>query len=149
MRLYVGFDPIMGKSQFYCTYLMCSGMYCWLHTSKSHTDTGVPECQKSWLGQAYTMDIICPPAPLLGKGFSNLLKELVGISSLVPIRSTGPDPYMGETTDYGRPVRKSPSLHGRKSTPTPSFLGMAEALFVCHIGPNFQIFLNYAVIGCS
>ena len=25
-------------------------------------------------------------------------------------------------TDYGRPVRKSPSLHGRKSTPTPKFL---------------------------
>ena len=24
-------------------------------------------------------------------------------------------------TDYGRPVRKSPSLHGRKSTPTPKF----------------------------
>ena len=42
-------------------------------------------------------------------------------------------------TDYGRPVRKSPLLHGRKSTPTPKFLGTAEAYFVCHIGPNFQI----------
>ena len=31
------------------------------------------------------------------------------------------------TTDYGRPVRKSPSLHGQKLTPTPEFLGMAEA----------------------
>ena len=43
-------------------------------------------------------------------------------------------------TDYGRPVRKPPSLHGRKSTPTPKFLVTAEAYFVCHIGPNFQIF---------
>ena len=50
--------------------------------------------------------------------------------------------------DYGRPVRKSPSLHGRKSTRTPKFLGAAEAYFVCHIGPNFQIYLIYAFIGC-
>ena len=50
--------------------------------------------------------------------------------------------------DYGCPVRKSPSLHGRKSTPTPKFLGTAEAYFVCHIGPNFQISLIYAFIGC-
>ena len=47
-----------------------------------------------------------------------------------------------------RPVRKSPSLHGQKSTPTPKFLGTAEAYFVCHIGQNFQISLNYAFIGC-
>ena len=50
--------------------------------------------------------------------------------------------------DYGRPVRKSPSLYGRKSTPTPKFFGTAEAYFVCYIGPNFQIFLIYAFIGC-
>ena len=31
------------------------------------------------------------------------------------------------TTDYGRRVRKLPSLHGQKLTPTPEFLGMAEA----------------------
>ena len=30
------------------------------------------------------------------------------------------------STDYGRPVRKSPSLHGRKPTPTPKFLGTAR-----------------------
>ena len=30
-------------------------------------------------------------------------------------------------TDYGRPARKKPSLHGRKFTPTPKFLGTAEA----------------------
>ena len=51
-------------------------------------------------------------------------------------------------TDYGRPVRKLPSLHGQKSTPNPKFLGTAEAYFVCHIGPNFQISLIYAFIGC-
>ena len=49
---------------------------------------------------------------------------------------------------YGRPLRKSPSLPGRKSTPTPKFLGTAKAYFVCHIRPNFQISLIYAFIGC-
>ena len=53
-----------------------------------------------------------------------------------------------ECTDYGCPVRKLPSLHGRKSTPTPKFLGTAKAYFVCHISPNFQISLIYAFIGC-
>ena len=47
------------------------------------------------------------------------------------------EPSQPRTT--GRPVRKSPSLHGQKSTPTSKFLGTAEAYFVCHIGPNFQI----------
>ena len=37
-------------------------------------------------------------------------------------------------TDYRRLVRKSSSLHSRKSNPTPKFLGTAEAYFVCHIG---------------
>jgi hypothetical protein len=55
---------------------------------------------------------------------------------------------MFKTTDYGRPVKKLPSLHGRKSTPTPKFLGTAEAYFVCNISPNFQISLIYAFIGC-
>ena len=50
--------------------------------------------------------------------------------------------------DYGRPVRKWPSLHDQKSNPNPKFLGTAEAHFVCHIGPNFQISLIYAFIGC-
>ena len=31
-----------------------------------------------------------------------------------------------EIMDYGRRVRKLSSLHGRKSTPTPKFLGTAE-----------------------
>ena len=53
-----------------------------------------------------------------------------------------------DTTDYGHPVKKSPSLHGRKSNPNPKFLGTAEAYFVCHIGPNFQISLIYAFTGC-
>ena len=51
-------------------------------------------------------------------------------------------------TDYGRPDGKLPSLHGRKFTPTPKFLGTAAVYFVCHIGPNFQISLIYAFIGC-
>ena len=49
------------------------------------------------------------------------------------------------TTDYGRPVRKSPSLQSRKSTPNPKFLATAVAYFVCHIGPNFQISLTHAI----
>ena len=55
---------------------------------------------------------------------------------------------MTVSTDYGRPERKKPSLHGWKFTPTPKFLGTAKAYFVCHIGPNFQITLIYAFIGC-
>ena len=51
------------------------------------------------------------------------------------------------TTDYGHPERKQPLLHGRKFTPTPKFLGTAEAYLVCHVGPNFQISLIYAFIG--
>jgi hypothetical protein len=39
-------------------------------------------------------------------------------------------------------VRKSASLHSRKSTPTSKFLGRAEAYFVCHIRPNFHISLG-------
>ena len=46
------------------------------------------------------------------------------------------------TTDYGCPVRKMPSLHCRKSTTTPKLLGMAEAYFVCYIGPNFSDFFD-------
>ena len=51
-------------------------------------------------------------------------------------------------TDYGCLVRKSSSLHGQKSNSNPKFLGTAKAHFVCHIGPNFQISLIYAFIGC-
>ena len=36
----------------------------------------------------------------------------------------------GASTDYGLPERKLPSLNGRKSTPTPKYLGTAEAYFV-------------------
>ena len=48
-------------------------------------------------------------------------------------------------------VRKSPSLHSQKFTPTPKFIGTSEAYFVWHIGPNFQISLIYSLIGvgCS
>ena len=50
-------------------------------------------------------------------------------------------------TDYRHPVRKSPSLHGRKSTSVSKFLGVAKAYFFCQIGANFQISLIYAFIG--
>ena len=33
-----------------------------------------------------------------------------------------------DTTDYGRSVRKSPSLHGRKSNPNAKFLGKVVIL---------------------
>ena len=54
------------------------------------------------------------------------------------------------STDYGRrrPERKLPSLNGWKITPTPKSLATAEAYFVCHISPIFQISLIYAFIGC-
>ena len=48
-------------------------------------------------------------------------------------------------TDYGRPEKKQSSLHGQKFNPNPKFLGTAEAYFVCHIGPIFQISLIYTV----
>jgi hypothetical protein len=54
-------------------------------------------------------------------------------------------------TDYGHPDRKLPSLNGRKSTPTPKFLGTAKAYFVCQSCQscqNFQVSLIYAFIGC-
>ena len=51
-------------------------------------------------------------------------------------------------TDYRRPERKQSSLHGQKFYPNPKFLGTAEAYFVCHIGPIFQISLVYTFIGC-
>ena len=51
-------------------------------------------------------------------------------------------------TDYERPLRKLPSLHGRKSNPNPKFLGTAKEYFVCPIDPKFQISLIYAFIGC-
>jgi hypothetical protein len=51
-------------------------------------------------------------------------------------------------TEYGRLVWKATSLHGPKTNPNPKFLGTAEAYFVCHIGPKFNISLIYAFIGC-
>ena len=44
-----------------------------------------------------------------------------------------------KTTDYGRPERKLPALHGHKFNPNPKFLGTAEAYFVCHIDPIIQM----------
>ena len=52
-------------------------------------------------------------------------------------------------TDYGRPVRKSPSLHGQKSTPTPKFLGTTEAFFCLPHQPKFSDFFNLCLHGVS
>jgi hypothetical protein len=67
-----------------------------------------------------------------------------------PILDISPNNLNGlaTATDYGRLGRKLRSLHGWKSTPIPKFLGTAEAYFVCHIDPNYQISLIYASIGC-
>ena len=51
-------------------------------------------------------------------------------------------------TDYERPEWKLSSLYGPKFNPNPKFLGTAEAYFVCHIGPIFQIALIYDFTGC-
>ena len=57
---------------------------------------------------------------------------------------------VGSTTDYGRPVRKLSSLHGRKSNPKPKFIGTAEAYFVCHIGPDFfDLCLHWVSVVCG
>jgi hypothetical protein len=80
-----------------------------------------------------------------GKPALEVLKTflLVVLSAVVPETR-----QIQQGTDYGHPVRKSPSLHGRKSNPNPKFLGTAEAYFACKIGPKFQISLIYAFIGC-
>ena len=69
----------------------------------------------------------------------------VELSYVVLVKSY---PMMLMITDCGCTVRKSPSLHGRKSNPTPKFIGTPEAYFVCHISPKFQDSLIYALIGC-
>ena len=77
---------------------------------------------------------------------------VAGVAKVLKFSCTALYPLLNlcitEITDYGHLVMQSPSLHGQKYTPTPKFLGMAEAYFVCHIGPNFQISLIYAFIGC-
>jgi hypothetical protein len=50
------------------------------------------------------------------------------------------------STEYRHPVRKWPSLLGRKTNPNPKFIVMTETYFVCRIGPYFQVSLNYAFI---
>ena len=47
------------------------------------------------------------------------------------------------STDYGRPERKEPSLHGRKFTPTPKFLGTAEGKFCLPHRPKFSDFFDF------
>ena len=65
-----------------------------------------------------------------------------------PVLAAGSQHGVGRVTDYGRPVKKSPSLHSRKSNPNPKFYGTAEAYFVCHISPKYQISLIHVFIWC-
>ena len=57
------------------------------------------------------------------------------------------------TMDYGRPVRKSPTLHSPKSIPTSKVLSTTEAYFVCHIrfSDFFDLCLHWmsVVRGCN
>ena len=95
--------------------------------------------------QPYSQGIICMSAQ-----FIDLDSKHLALIHLIQMK-TGKwfiKAVMLVTTDYGRPVRKSPSLHGQKSNPNPKFLGTAEAYFACHIGPKFHISLIYAFIGC-
>ena len=100
------------------------------HNSYPETDVTIPKINIFMHNFFPNYIIFCLPA-------LNLNKRLNASFSRITV-----------TTDYGCPVRKLPSLHGRKSTPNPKYLGTAEAYFVCHIGPNFQISLIYAFIGC-
>ena len=68
-------------------------------------------------------------------GFSHFLVhyvyEIIGIYNWIPELASGQVPEESATfyclsTDYGRLVRKSPSLHGQKSNPNPKFLGTPE-----------------------
>ena len=45
---------------------------------------------------------------------------------------------MGSPTDYGRPVRKSPSLHSRKSTLTPKFFGRPKPILHAALAKIFK-----------
>ena len=59
------------------------------------------------------------------------IKWIIGtLSTITPWLMVG-------LTDYGRSVRKSPSLNGQKLNPSPKLFGMTEAYFVCHISPKF------------
>ena len=55
------------------------------------------------------------------------------VATELPLRLTS------DYRDYRRPVRKSPSLHGQKSTPNPKFLSTAEAYFVCHVTIELKV----------
>ena len=69
----------------------------------------------------------------------------VSCSKWVEIFSEGSFLFQNYTrlhiTDYKHLVRKSPELHSRKSTSTLKVLVTAKAYLVCHISPNFQMYL--------
>ena len=63
----------------------------------------------------------------------NSTRETVGFFSVPLIHFDFP-----MITNYGHPVRKLSSLHGRKSNPNPKFLGTAKAYFVCQSAQIFR-----------
>ena len=87
----------------------------------------------------------CKPKFSIKPTFGLHSKSAISVIQWTCLRASwGPYP---SPTDYGRPVRKSPSLHGRKSNPNPKFIGTAEAYFVCHIGP--KVYLKKSLIKSS
>ena len=62
------------------------------------------------------------------------LEGHAGFSECLWRRSFDSDVLWPHTTE-----RKTSSLHGQRFTPTPKFLSTAQAYFVYHIGPIFQI----------
>ena len=53
-----------------------------------------------------------------------------------------PTIVLGKDTNYERPMRKSPSLHGRKSTPTPKFCRYHRSIFCL---PKFSDFFDWCL----
>ena len=73
---------------------------------------------------------------MLKKGIEDTFEVSITNSININVKWV-PKKYLIKSTDYGRPVWKWPSLHGRKSNRNPKYIDTAKAYFVCHIGTNF------------
>ena len=81
----------------------------------------------------YFRNWLIDPVNVLSSKYWNSLQKIAQINFLY--RRNWIDFFI-TTMDYGRPVRKLPSLHGRKSTPTPKFLG--RSIFCLSHRPKFS-----------
>ena len=72
--------------------------------------------------------------------FQPLCSAVVGFI----IFSSGQFTTVALVTDYGRPERKQPSLHGRKFTPTPKFLGTGRSIY-----DIFDLYLHLVSAVCA